>query len=661
VETSDRPPAAATVSDRRRPVRISVVVPVYNRADSLGRLLASLGTQEFPRDELEILVCDDGSSADLEAEAERAAEAYNLRVVYLRQSNRGPGPARQLGLAHASGEVVVNTDSDCLAGPGWLSAWAEAFSECDVMLAGGPIDYHRASHLSGRCIGFLMASRFGGGGGVDPRTSLGLTYHPGAGNMATRRDVALELGGFPPIRYNEDTEFSRKFLDRGIRARFIEGAKVDHDESTPLARLFLENIHKGACPARHDDGPVAALPAGLVLALMAWPAAPWLGPYGWAVIGPLIAYGVVLLSLSVRGGMALRSMAACLAIPYYTLAIHIGFGAGYILARLGGLASQPDTSPINWREIRERAVVRRTFPCSRRDTPSVEVASTVGDGQDLGQCAPKYDVWNASGVEPSQQIQVSFAVVIPIHNEANTITSTTNTLLLFARQHPWFGFVFVDDGSKDGSPEILREILGKNTSGRLRLRTVERNQGKGYAIRVGIEEARGSLGEPKYFGFLDGDLAYNPSHLLQLERALKTYDVVIGTRPLSMRSTTRTWRIPIGRIFNSIVRWMLDIPQRDTQAGLKGFRASAARLLFERQRLDGMAFDAELLFLAKRFNMSIGQIPVVVSAHHVYKTNITYLVFRSIRMLIDLARIRVYQLLGRYGMPCPDPLSPTNR
>src|SRR4051794_32738190 len=113
---------------RRRP-RFSIIVPVFNRSASLRRLLQALAAQDFPPDRFEILVCDDGSTEDLAAIVRGEAEAASIPMVYLREENRGAGPARNLGMDQSAGEILAFTDSDCVPDPDWLRALDRSFED----------------------------------------------------------------------------------------------------------------------------------------------------------------------------------------------------------------------------------------------------------------------------------------------------------------------------------------------------------------------------------------------------------------------------------------------------------------------------------------------------------------------------------------------------
>jgi hypothetical protein len=83
----------------------------------------------------------------------------------------------------------------------------------------------------------------------------------------------------------------------------------------------------------------------------------------------------------------------------------------------------------------------------------------------------------------------------------------------------------------------------------------------------------------------------------------------------------------------------------DTQCGFKAFRTDRARIIFEQQRLEGFAFDPEVLFLAKRHHLRVAEVPVRWSHDAATKVNVFA---DGIRMLLDLLVVREYALRGSY-------------
>ncbi len=231
------------------------------------------------------------------------------------------------------------------------------------------------------------------------------------------------------------------------------------------------------------------------------------------------------------------------------------------------------------------------------------------------------------------------AVILPVHNEAWLIGSVLGQVTDFARSHPDWRFLFVDDGSSDETPRLIREHLDRDgMNARIELLALDPNRGKAGAVRTAVLQAE----EPVVL-FTDGDLAYSLDHLLELEKALGDTDVAIGSRALATGPQTNITleRRLFGAGFNLLARTITGLPYRDTQAGLKGFRREAARLLFTHQRIDDFAFDAELLFLARRYGLSVSEIPANVSARHSYKKSRVNMLRDPLRMLASLVRMRL--------------------
>jgi hypothetical protein len=148
---------------------------------------------------------------------------------------------------------------------------------------------------------------------------------------------------------------------------------------------------------------------------------------------------------------------------------------------------------------------------------------------------------------------------------------------------------------------------------------------------------------------MDGDLAYDPELLVELEKALARADVAIGSRGIADGDRKAgVLRRTMGEGYNLLVRAILGLRFRDTQAGIKGFRQEAARQLFSRRTSRGFGFDAELLFIAKRRGLRVAEVPVRVNPSHDAGGSNVRLLRDPVRMLVSLLRIRLDAILGRH-------------
>ena len=235
------------------------------------------------------------------------------------------------------------------------------------------------------------------------------------------------------------------------------------------------------------------------------------------------------------------------------------------------------------------------------------------------------------------------AIVFPVHNEKQSAQALCHFIRELLKDTPTASAMVVDDGSDDGSADVFDKEIGVHP--RALVLRMSKNRGKGRAVRSAFEKAEADI-----MVFMDGDLAYSFEHIPRMVEALRDHDVVIGSRAMAPQPlgglTVR--RMVLGWGFNRLACLLLGLDYPDTQAGLKGFRREAAQKLFSRQRLNGFAFDAEILFLAKHLNLRVGQIPAQVSARHSYKNSQLKLFFDSLRCLKDFLRVRWWAATGKY-------------
>ena len=234
------------------------------------------------------------------------------------------------------------------------------------------------------------------------------------------------------------------------------------------------------------------------------------------------------------------------------------------------------------------------------------------------------------------------SVVIPAYNEEGRLPETLATLNAYLADRPYtWEVVVADDGSEDGTAAIVQEFA--RTHSGFRVRSFP-HLGKGAAVKQGMLAAAGE------FRFLcDADLSM-PIELLGrlLPPDGPSADIVIGSREASgaRRIGEPPGRWLMGRVFNGFTRLLATPGIKDTQCGFKVFRKEPAEALFAAQTLDGFAFDAEILFLARKRGFCVAE--VGIDWH--YRAESKVRPFRDgWRTLRDLVVIRWRWLTGRYG------------
>lgn len=249
--------------------------------------------------------------------------------------------------------------------------------------------------------------------------------------------------------------------------------------------------------------------------------------------------------------------------------------------------------------------------------------------------------WVAFDTMGSEAVEV----LVPLYNESALVERVHGEFLRFATAHPSWTITFIDDGSTDDTAELLDGAIRRDLArGALRLIRAGRNAGKADAIALGVRQSTADR-----VMFIDGDLAYSLDHLDALDRALRTAPIAIGSRGIRGGVKCRkALRGLSGGAYNLLMRLVLGLPYKDSQAGLKGFSREAAQALFSRRRRKGFGFDAELLFIAKRLKLAVAQVPAAVDSGHAQIGSNVRIVRDSVGMFVGLLAIRWDSLMGRY-------------
>ncbi|HUP85281.1 MAG TPA: glycosyltransferase [Acidimicrobiales bacterium] len=228
------------------------------------------------------------------------------------------------------------------------------------------------------------------------------------------------------------------------------------------------------------------------------------------------------------------------------------------------------------------------------------------------------------------------SLVIPMHREADRIEATIERLAASWARGSATEIIFVDDGSDDGTIEVVENAL-KSAAIDGKIVALPENRGKGAAVRAGIVQAAGAV-----VGFTDADLS---AALDEVERVFLAVeegraDVALASRahPDSRISTRQpALRQLSGKIFNVMLRSSGLTKYRDTQCGLKAFTRDAAVALFSDLRTEGFAFDVEVLRRAELLGFRITEVPI--EWRHVEESSVRPGT-DGMGMLLDAVRIR---------------------
>lgn len=235
------------------------------------------------------------------------------------------------------------------------------------------------------------------------------------------------------------------------------------------------------------------------------------------------------------------------------------------------------------------------------------------------------------------------SIVIPACNEASRLPRTIAAVTAWLdANHSDAQLILSDDGSKDGTPALIRAAAYRDP--RILAVCDPVNRGKGAALRRGVARSTGSA-----VLFFDADLSYPLDTIdVALDGLRAGADLVIGARDLNPDHGHRGYslvRRAATAVFNGVVDKSLGLGIGDTQCGFKAFRGDIARSLFAELTIERFAFDVELLYLARRWSLRIERIPVEMT--HASGSSV-HLMRDSARMLRDILRIRVRGQRGQY-------------
>lgn len=232
------------------------------------------------------------------------------------------------------------------------------------------------------------------------------------------------------------------------------------------------------------------------------------------------------------------------------------------------------------------------------------------------------------------------SIVIPVFNEEELIEKTLKELDASLKKLKLsYEIVIADDGSSDSTVKI---IGGLNNS-KIKIYSLKINKGKGAALKLGISKTTGEK-----IIFMDADLSVPLKYLKPLITALDETDVAIGTR--RTKNSKIVVRQPIiretmGRVFTKLTQIFTNTNLTDYTCGFKGFKKKAAKKVFKKSLVDRWAYDAEILFLANKYNFSISEVPVEWYNRADTKVQIGS---AAVTALIDLVKLRLRDLQGLY-------------
>lgn len=235
-------------------LRLSLIVPVYNRPDELEELLESLINQST-LENFEVVLVEDGSDISSKEVAHKYASRIPLQYFF--KPNSGPGDSRNFGMRQASGNYFLLVDSDCILPPDYLSNIRTSLREEYVDCFGGRDTDHDSFSVVQRAINYSMTS-FWTTGGIRGSKKSASDFQPRSFNMGLSRQAFEASGGFGHIHPGEDPDLSLRLKDLGFKTRYFHRVQVIHKRRISwesffkqmkkfgLARPILNKWHPGS-------------------------------------------------------------------------------------------------------------------------------------------------------------------------------------------------------------------------------------------------------------------------------------------------------------------------------------------------------------------------------------------------------------------------------
>jgi dolichyl-phosphate beta-glucosyltransferase len=226
---------------------------------------------------------------------------------------------------------------------------------------------------------------------------------------------------------------------------------------------------------------------------------------------------------------------------------------------------------------------------------------------------------------------MDYSLIIPAYNEETRLKETLiKTLEYFESNYSKFEILVVDDGSTDGTCEVVRAFNN------VKLIELGTNQGKGAAVKRGILSAVGKIRI-----FTDADLSTPISEIPKaIEYINKGYDIFIGSRALDhslIKKHQPFYREMMGKIFNKFVQLFVLWGIKDTQCGFKAFTDVAAEAVFPKAVIKRFSFDVEVLFIARKLKLKIAEVPIIW--YNDERTKVSA-IKDSYSMFLDILKIR---------------------
>lgn len=240
---------------------------------------------------------------------------------------------------------------------------------------------------------------------------------------------------------------------------------------------------------------------------------------------------------------------------------------------------------------------------------------------------------------PADATSLDVTVVLPVYNEQGHLREEIDRIRTSLDASPYsYEIIVVDDGSSDGSGELLRQIEG------IRLIQFAQNRGSGSARKAGTHAAKGRV-----VVWTDADMTYPNDQIPQLVKELEGYDQVVGARTTE-EGTHKAFRVPAKWLIRRLASYLVEQPIPDLNSGFRAFRREVAlQFLHFLPRGFSCVTTITMTFLANGYSVKYIDIDYAkragTSKFHWYADTRRYFT-QVIRMILSYNPLRVFMPIG---------------
>ena len=231
----------------------------------------------------------------------------------------------------------------------------------------------------------------------------------------------------------------------------------------------------------------------------------------------------------------------------------------------------------------------------------------------------------------------SISIIIPFYNEKKRIQNCLNQIKKFRNKKIFTDFIFVDDGSEDGTDLIIKKFIKKKYKNKkFTLIKNNKNMGKGYALKIGVLSSN-----YQWILTTDVDMSVPLKQILiwiENKYLYKKCNIYFGSREHKNSIVkAKMYRKILGNIFRLIIKILLKIKVKDTQCGYKLYKNAIGKKIFKKLTINKFEHDLEIVLNAINFKRSITELPVTWVHKSGSKLNIFIDTFKMLYGIILLS------------------------